>query len=326
MMKMTLCVLLSSIFSMGVIAKPHPIQFSIPGSKVVTAIPEKTRDFAIAVPSDPQTYIYDKEEDYYKGYQCSYFAVTRKKAGWDCMRHYEILANGCIPYFVDMDKCDEDTMPFLPKDLIREAMNLKGVSYLHIDHEVFDKEKYYTILNQLLEHTRKYLTTEQMAKYVLKTISYQGTGKILYLSLDPFPDYLRCLMLIGFKDLYGAQVVDYPKLAHVYTTCPYDKNLLYGKGISYSGFLPDLAVDRSNILQRIQAKEFDLIVYGSIHRGVPFYEIVKNLYEPSKIVYLCGEDEHQCQYVNLPNFFLRESAFLHQGKQHVQQVINSEVK
>ena len=325
-MKIMLSVFLSGIYATGLFAHPHPIQFSIPGSKVVTAIPEKTRDFAIAIPGDPQTYIYDKEEDYYKGYQCSYFAVTAKKAGWDCMRHYEILANGCIPYFIDLDKCDSDTMPFLPKELIREAMNLKGVSYLHIDHEIFDKERYFTILNQLLEHTRKYLTCEQMARYLLKTINYQGSGKILYLSLDPFPDYLRCLMLIGFKDLYGAQVVDYPKLAHIYTTCPYDKNLLYGRGISYSGFLPDLTVDRSNILQRIQAKEFDLIVYGSIHRGVPFHEIVKNLYETSKIVYLCGEYDHECPYVNFPNFFLRESAFLHRGKQHPQQVVNTEVK
>jgi len=325
-MKMILCVFLSSIYSIGLLASPHAIQFSIPGSKVIRDIPQKTRDFAIAIPGDSKTYIYDNERDYYKGYQCSYYAVTSKKAGWDCMRHYEILANGCIPYFVDLDKCDEHTMPFLPKDLIWEAMNLKGVSYLHIDHQVFDKERYFTILNQLLEHTKKYLTTEQMARYVLKTINYQGSGKILYLSLDPFPDYLRCLTLIGFKDLYGAQVVDFPKLAHIYTTCPYDKNLLYGKGISYSGFLEDLTVDRSNILERIQAKEFDLIVYGSIHRGVPFHEIVKNLYEPSKIVYICGEDDHECPYVNLPNFFLRESEFLHRKKAAALQIVNTEIK
>ena len=54
-------------------------------------------------------------------------------------------------------------MHFLPRELIKEAMNLEGVSYLHIDHSKFDKEKYFEILGKLLEHTRKYLTTQAMA-------------------------------------------------------------------------------------------------------------------------------------------------------------------
>ena len=29
----------------------------------------------------------------------SYFGSTKKKAGWDCMRHYEIVASGAVPFF-----------------------------------------------------------------------------------------------------------------------------------------------------------------------------------------------------------------------------------
>lgn len=44
------------------------------------------------------SYSYDTEAEYNKQYSESYFAVSSKKAGWDCLRHYEIIAAGCIPY------------------------------------------------------------------------------------------------------------------------------------------------------------------------------------------------------------------------------------
>src|SRR5579859_2898410 len=119
-------------------AKVFPIQFSIPEVKIVNSIPEKDRDFASLIPGNTSTYIYQEEADYYQGYQRSYFALTWKKGGCDCMRHYEILANGCIPYFIDLDKCNPNTMVYLPKQLIWEAMHLPGVSYPNIDHTKFD--------------------------------------------------------------------------------------------------------------------------------------------------------------------------------------------
>ena len=106
-------------------AKPFPIQFAIHESKIVKEIPEKDQDFAFIIPGNIRTYIYNEESEYYKDYQRSFFALTWKKGGWDCMRHYEILANGCIPYFVDLDQCDPNTMQFLPRELIKEAMNLE---------------------------------------------------------------------------------------------------------------------------------------------------------------------------------------------------------
>lgn len=222
------------------------------------------------------------------------------------MRHYEILANGCIPYFLDLDKCDLNTMFFLPRDLIKEAMNLEGVSYLKIDHEKFDKAKYFEILTKLLEHTRNHLTTERMADYVLKTSGYSGNGNILFLSGNSRPDYLRCCTLIGLKQLFNEKVVDYPKIKHIYKT--YDKELhkLYGKGMTYTKILEDLPVNREHIKRRIRNKEFDIVIYGSVHRGLPLHDLVRQNYAPEKIIYICGEDYHRCEYTNLPMLFLRE--------------------
>lgn len=289
-------------------AKIFPIQFSIPEFKMIDHIPTKDRDFASIIPGQLHTYIYHSESEYYKGYQRSYFAITCKKAGWDCMRHYEILANGCIPYFVDLDHCNPNTMAMLPRKLIKEAMNLPGVSYMKIDHSRFDRKRYYEILNELLEYTRKNLTTRAMASYLLKTVNYTGSGKILYLSNDPYPDYMRCLTLAGLKEMFGDRIIDVPKVQHIYRSYQGDVTRFHGKGFSYTRIVDDLPVNRDNIEERIKNKEFDIIIYGSVHRGLRYIDLATQTYSPEKIIYICGEDAHQCEYTNVSNLFLREYA------------------
>lgn len=299
--------LLCCIFgALSLQARPFPIQFSIPEEKIVRIIPVKTQDFATVIPGDPKTYIFNQESDYFADYQKSYYAITKKKAGWDCLRHYEILASGCIPYFLDLDQCPENTMTLLPKELILEAMHLEGVSNGHIDHTRFDRVKYFDLLDRLLEHTRSHLTTKKIAEYILQTVKYRGHKKILYLTQDPSPDYLRCLTLIGFKQLLGERVVDVPKIEHIYTSYPHDPRDLYGKGFTYAKIVPDLPVDRSRIKNKIRAREFDLIIYGSVHRGLLYHDLVKQHYDPSEIIYLCGEDAHPCDQLKTHNLFLRE--------------------
>ena len=79
-----------------------PISFSIPECKILKKIPEKKKLLAHIIPGRLNTYIFSDESDYYLDYQDSVFGITCKKAGWDCLRHYEILANGCIPLFLDL--------------------------------------------------------------------------------------------------------------------------------------------------------------------------------------------------------------------------------
>ena len=272
------------------------------------------------VPGESSTYVYTEEAEYYKDYQRSYYVITRKKGGWDCMRHYEILANGAIPYFVGIEQCDEETLPLLPKELIKEAMHLRGVLYtqhqVQINLRTFDRERYYEILQQLLDYTRNHLTTRKMAEYLLRSLGYSGRGKVLYLSGALFPDYLRCLTLIGLRECLGEQLIDFPKVPHVYKgyddTVPryypeYGQSLmLYGRGFTYSKILDEISIDRSDIEERIRKKEFAFIIYGSVHRGTPFLELVREIYAPNEIAYLCGEDDHDCAYRDWHNLFLRK--------------------
>lgn len=313
-------VIATLLYSTNCTNTPYPIQFSISEIKIVDKIPQKNQDFAYIIPGQNKTYIFDDESKYYKDYQQSYFAITTKKAGWDCLRHYEILANGCIPYFLDLENCPKNTMVFLPKELILEAMNLEGVSYGKIDHSKFNYKKYYEILSKLLDHTRKYLTTRSIAQYILNTVGYSGKGKILVLSdVNERTDYMVACTVIGLKELIGDRVIDYPKIEYIYKNYQGNTKLLYGKGFTYTKIVDDYLIDRENIAQRIKNKEFELIIYTAIHyyknyhwNYYPdihhlFYDEVINNYPQEKIIYLDGEDYHEvCIFLNLQNFFLRE--------------------
>ena len=87
-------------------SKIKPISFAIPKSKILKEIDYNPKNIlAPLIPGKLNTYIYDNENSYYEMYKKSIFALTYKKAGWDCLRHYEILMNGCIPLFLDIENC-----------------------------------------------------------------------------------------------------------------------------------------------------------------------------------------------------------------------------
>jgi hypothetical protein len=137
----------------------RPITFGIPTCKLALPNNNKTQDYATCIPGQPETYVFKSEQPYYEDYQKSYYGVTMKKAGWDALRHYEILGNYCLPYFVGLDECPKDTLFNLPKELILEGMNLANN---------FDEQKYFCILNEVFEYTKNNLTTKNIAKYIIE--------------------------------------------------------------------------------------------------------------------------------------------------------------
>ena len=139
----------------------HPISFSIPTSKVNFNM-KKTKDYSYITPLDRSTYIYKNEKDYYNDYNESRFGVTVKKAGWDCMRHYEIMANGCIPHFLDIDNCPEFTMDDFPKSLCKEVNSLLKTEK---PEKVYEK-----MIDQFKDHFSNNNTTLKVAENFIKRI------------------------------------------------------------------------------------------------------------------------------------------------------------
>jgi len=141
-------------------ASVYPISFAIPAEKIVNAIPKKERDWAINYPGKLYTYVHQTEASYYSDYQASKFAATFKKEGWDCLRHYEILANGCLPYFKDIEECPAETMVNFPKHIVSDIKRkIEG-------NTPIPETEYQELVNVLLDYTRTHLTTQALIKYI----------------------------------------------------------------------------------------------------------------------------------------------------------------
>ena len=143
------------------VPKFHPIHFAIPSQKIRKKVNPNllTQHFASSIPYHDDGYKFTVEQEYYDDYYNAKFGITMKKAGWDCMRHYEIMANACIPIFINFDNCPKRTLTNLDRDL------MKRCNYALNDFSLIKDLK-----EEILEYTRNNLTTKQLAKYVLETI------------------------------------------------------------------------------------------------------------------------------------------------------------
>jgi hypothetical protein len=89
------------------------VAFSIPAEKIVSEPPAKTKEFprhvvdpevAAQVPGVGTGHVFRCEAEYYADLRASRWGITTKRAGWDCIRHYEIAANGAVPAFRGLDR------------------------------------------------------------------------------------------------------------------------------------------------------------------------------------------------------------------------------
>ena len=138
-----------------------PITFSYPTHYLAKPNKNKTQQYGTVIPGRKETYVFDNEKDYFEDYQKSYYGVTSKKAGWDCMRHYEITGNYCLPYFPDMKDCPKNTLFNFPKELIIEGTELASN---------FDIDEYYRILDSIYDYTKNNLTTKAIAQYIIDKV------------------------------------------------------------------------------------------------------------------------------------------------------------
>jgi hypothetical protein len=99
----------------------RPISFSIPAEKVVHAprpaarrtklFPDHIVDAELkslvgrtVSSASPRGYVHQQEATYYEDLATSLFGITTKRAGWDCLRHYELAANGAIICFRELER------------------------------------------------------------------------------------------------------------------------------------------------------------------------------------------------------------------------------
>ncbi len=313
----------------------YPLPYCIPDELVVTDVPSKKFIWAEVIPDFKETYRFgpDEENEYYQMYKDSRFAFTWKKGGWDALRHYEIIANGCIPVFRDLEKCPHNTMITFPKHIIVDAMR----TLLPWKECEEYKIKYNIYVQSLLEWCRKHMTCSAIAKYFMKTLDYKqiiSVPKILFITCQPHTNYTREFLFIGmyrlFQQLNGICVA-WPKINFLHDDYPVNElRKCHGMGFGYGRRLPAIADHNEEfIIDQIKKKSWDYIVYakigydeGSIGSipSAPLWPIVSEFYQSDRIVFLYGEDSpknlqtnsydrwttHLLNHTNLGRCFVRE--------------------
>ena len=293
----------------------HPISYALPEEFFTANIPTKDKDCSFIVPRDRATYKFATEQEYMQEYARSYYCITYKKGGWDVMRHYEIIAAGCMPYMVDVEYAPVYSLFHMPKRLLLEARSLAGVRFncssvrVEIDHAVFPHKKYFELLEQLLIHARKHLTTTAMARYVLDRMGVPNASSVLYFARAAKGvaeraqgNYNSWTLFHGCRQLLGKNCVDAYEIPFLYASndtsrAASTKRKLYGLGFGYAFRLPKITIDRSTIVHDITAKKFDVVIFAdptsmvNRHTGeVKFLRLVEKFYPKSSIAFLHAPD------------------------------------
>ncbi len=175
-----------------------PINFAIPKEKILKEVNNNPKNLlAPLIPGRLDTYIYEEEQSYYKMYAESIFALTYKKAGWDTLRHYEILMNGCLPLFLNLENCPIHTMVNFPKEdilgikknydfILNSYFPTKIYKFKFLDLQKFLKHFFskklkienfidqendiFELKSKLLDFTKENLTTSKLADYVIDSV------------------------------------------------------------------------------------------------------------------------------------------------------------
>jgi hypothetical protein len=279
-----------------------PLSFCVPDECVVSEIPHKETLLASLLPGNESTYIFDKHQEsgYNEMYQKARFSITKMKGGWDCLRHYEILMNGCVPLFEKLKDCPKFTMTTYPKELNDEAYQLYD-SWVENDEYI---TKYNILCTKYLEHTRTYCTTTASAIHFLNNMQNGKNAKnILLLTGHHGLNYSRESLWIGLKR-YVASIngvaVEYTPLPFLYDdfddSChnPYYGHTCFtlpkrlSKDINYN-------MSEFEIKEKITNKFWDIIIYGKVgpdeSSDFPLYDLVKQKYNPNQIAFIFGGDE-----------------------------------
>ena len=145
--------------------KIYPFSFSIPEEKILSVLPlSKSKTFACHC-VDPEVakasslslnYAFASEVDYYADLASSRFAITTRRGGWDCLRHYEIAAAGSVPCVRDLYS---KPLSCAPHGLIPGLNCLNYTDWYDLQRQITLLEAMPGEYTKLLKGTHEWITT-----------------------------------------------------------------------------------------------------------------------------------------------------------------------
>ena len=172
----------SPLFEMSLPTNVFPISFSIPKEKITRqetgcqklfqthVVDEEIGKLLLETKfsSTGSDLAFFKEEDlYYHDMRTSKFGITTKRAGWDCLRHYEIAASGSILCFRDLHMKPPKCAP----QGLDDSNSISYTSYSHLMNQIehLDNERYHQLKNASYDWIHQN-TTETKATYLLENV------------------------------------------------------------------------------------------------------------------------------------------------------------
>lgn len=285
-----------------------PISFSYPRpARDLTKTPKP-----VLCPVFPgHRYSFQDETTYMETYAAYSFALTHRKSGWDCFRHVEILAAGSIPFMPDVGLIPPGTMVHYPKKFLHDVSRHLSRARGSVPADVGQELRAYFNQN---------LTSEAMARYLLRIAAPQGPGPVVFFDevLGRVPDYQSVLTLVGLKQALGNRVVVPFQVPYVYEDWNGSTQGLYGRGFGYSRVLPESlrspeesAEGSPGISPRL-LEDASLLIVGNVSRNFEGALKLLDLFPASKTVWIDGEDQaptpeeiSRCRDLGV-TFFVRE--------------------
>ena len=276
----------------------YPISYGAPRELIVDHVPTKHELITGLMTKSGSAGGYrfgaGEQDAYYEQYRRSYLAVTRKRGGWDCLRHIEIMLNGCLPMFEDLEHCPPWTMTHYPKAMMLTIAK-RYAPFANADTSdsapPIDAQQYQRDVQAVLTHLREKQTTVAIAQDLLRRMNASDARRVLFLTPVRKPNYSCDLLFHGLRSLLGAGCVDVNKRWWMYDSLPNAKyGSLYGNGFTYAGHLPELDIDRTNVRDAIRRQAYDLVVYGCVEYGTPYLRLVRKHYDRQQIAMIDGGD------------------------------------
>ena len=263
-----------------------PLSMSIPTHLAVNPHPSEL--VSPLIPGYP--YSFHSEAEYLAKYADAYFALTHRKAGWDCFRHVEIMASGSVPLMPDSDQIPEFAMVHYPKQ-----------AFAKISQKVqaIGGRPNGTLRAELREFFLSHLTTKTMADYILAAANIPADASVLFLdeNLPSNPEYMSTLTAIGLKESLGSNCVLHFPGEFLYSDSLSETHSFYGRGFGYVKQLDpslrsdwELAPRHSFEVEEIDFAQYDFVVIGSVSRNMRLTQKVLEKFPAAKTVLIHGED------------------------------------
>ena len=158
--------------------KPQQCSFSIPKEWIRNPKPDKKQYLFPSHIVDSEvrelfahgqsSYAFENQEKYFDDLALARFGITTKRAGWDCLRHYEIAAAGSVPCFRELLQKPEGSAPHGLNEA--NCLIYENAKDLQFQVNSMNKKRYKKLLQGSHQWVRT-KTTIHSANDILKSIT-----------------------------------------------------------------------------------------------------------------------------------------------------------